>query len=299
MLGGVWLNVRMDDKTALHTAARRRCISQGSAWREQYQRLERGGKWRIEDSRHSAGWNYSEEAFALFPRYRLDDDILTEVESIVPADCASLEELRHALGSAARRGFTKLEGEFCENAVAMSALRNELAAFLEYIAGVRAGELNRVEILPFRRVLASLESARLWELLSARWGIKKYSWFPLNGAAPPENALAFHQKLWDARDGNSILLASLARSGVERCFVLRELGPPDYELESSAVDPHYDGSEAFFTSDGEWLLYSSHESSITVAGWLADTFRQHWADADKVAYKGRFHTNDLRGTWEC
>ena len=235
----------------------------------------------------------------MFPRYRIDDDILREVESIVPSDCGLLEELRHALGSAARRGFTKLEGEFCENAIAMSALGNELVAFLEYITGVRAGELNRVEPLPFRRVLASPESARLWKLLSERWGIEGFYWFPLNEAAPPQNALAFHRELWDARDGNSILLASLARSGVERCFVLRELGPPDYELEGSAVDPHYNGSEAFFTSDGDWLLYISHESSITLAGWLADTFRQHWADSDKVAYQGPFHTNDLRGTWEC
>src|ERR1035437_10716095 len=100
----------MDDKPALPPAARRRCISQGSAWREQYHGLEGVGKWRIEDSRHSAGWNYSEEAFALFPRYRLDDDILTEVESIVPADCASLEELRHALGGRGGAGFPRWEG---------------------------------------------------------------------------------------------------------------------------------------------------------------------------------------------
>jgi len=150
----MWLKVRMDDKTAFHTAARRWCISQGAAWRQQYCRLQTGGNWRVEDSRNSAGWNYSEEAFALFPRYKLDDDILAEVEFIVPSECGLLEELRHALESAAKRGFTKLEEEFCKNAIAMSALRSELAAFLEYIAGVRAGELNRVERLPFRYVTA-------------------------------------------------------------------------------------------------------------------------------------------------
>ena len=78
--------------------------------------------------------------------------------------------------------------------------------------------------------------------------------------------------------------------------MLREIGPPDYEMESAAVDLHYDGSEAFITSDGEWLLYSSHESSITVAGWLADRFRAQWPDADKMAYGGPFHTDDLKGT---
>jgi hypothetical protein len=75
-------------------------------------------------------------------------------------------------------------------------------------------------------------------------------------------------------------------------------GPPDYELDRSAIDAHYDGSEAYITSDGEWLLYCSHESSITVAGWLSDCFRRQWPDADKVTYNGPFHTDDLKGTCE-
>ncbi|MGA9977265.1 MAG: hypothetical protein WBQ08_01315 [Candidatus Sulfotelmatobacter sp.] len=64
------------------------------------------------------------------------------------------------------------------------------------------------------------------------------------------------------------------------------------------MDPIYGGFESFTTSDFEWLVYSSHESSIAVAGWLADFFRTHWPDWESVAYAGPFHTSDLRGTWE-
>ena len=59
----------------------------------------------------------------------------------------------------------------------------------------------------------------------------------------------------------------------------------------------YQGDESFVTSDFEWLLYSSHESSIAVAGWLADFFRKQWRDWEAVAYGGPFHTDDLRGSW--
>jgi hypothetical protein len=51
-------------------------------------------------------------------------------------------------------------------------------------------------------------------------------------------------------------------------------------------------------SDFEWLVYSSHESSIAVAGWLADFFRAKWSDWGSVAYGGPFHTIDRRGSWE-
>ena len=275
-------------------------MAQKSHWWERYRQLELEGKSQVKAPQSSFGWNYSEAAFALFPRYRLDDEILAEVESLVPATYTSQAELLRALSNAAERGFTKLESQFELNPVAMSALRNELASFLGYVADDDGGELNGVEPLPFRRVLATSESDHLWRLLAERWGVgEQHYWFPLNGETPPKkNVIAFHKELWDACGGTSLLLGSLAEHGIERCYVLRELGPPDYELDRSAIDAHYDGSEAYITSDAEWLLYSSHESSITVAGWLADCFRRQWPDAYKVTYSGPFHTGDLRGTWK-
>jgi len=75
-------------------------------------------------------------------------------------------------------------------------------------------------------------------------------------------------------------------------------GPVDYEIARSLVDSRWRGDESFVTSDFEWLVYSSHESSIAVAGWLADVYRNQWRDWETVAYGGPFHTDDLRGSWE-
>ena len=47
---------------------------------------------------------------------------------------------------------------------------------------------------------------------------------------------------------------------------LREHGP-SYEIELSEFDPSYTGAEGFWSSaELDWLLYASHESSITVGG---------------------------------
>jgi hypothetical protein len=110
------------------------------------------------------------------------------------------------------------------------------------------------------------------------------------------NVVAFHQELWQQRDGTSLLLRATQERAIERCFLFLE-GPVDYEIAQSLVDPIYRGDESFLTSDFQWLVYSSHESSIALAGWLADVFRAHWHDWENVAYGGPFHTADLRGSW--
>jgi hypothetical protein len=110
------------------------------------------------------------------------------------------------------------------------------------------------------------------------------------------NVVAFHRELWEQRDGTSLLLRAMQERAIERCFLLRE-GLVDYEIARSLVDPLYKGDESFVTHDFQWLVYSSHESSIAVAGWLADFFRTQWRDWETATYGGPFHTPDLRGTW--
>ena len=109
------------------------------------------------------------------------------------------------------------------------------------------------------------ESAQLRRELSARWDAKGY-WYPLSKCDPQTNVVAFHQELWEDRDGTSLLLQATRERAIERCFLLLE-GPVDYEIDRSLVDPIYAGDESFVTTDFQWLLYNSDESSITVAGW--------------------------------
>jgi hypothetical protein len=128
-------------------------------------------------------------------------------------------------------------------------------------------------------------------------GLGAEAGYPLSKCDPHTNVIAFHQGLWERRDGTSLLFQAMRERVIERCFLLRE-GPQDYEIDRSLIDPIYGGSESFLTSDFEWLVYSSHESSIAVAGWVAYFFRAQWSDWGSVAYGGPFHTIDLCGSWE-
>jgi hypothetical protein len=197
---------------------------------------------------------------------------------------------------AGRNALFALIREFQRSRVACAALNDESKAFELYVAGLDPVQLAHIEPLPYRRVLADSEREQLSQKLCVLWGATG-DWYPLSKCAPHTNVIAFHQELWEQRDGTSLLFQAMQERAIERCFVHRE-GPASYEVDRSLVDPIYDGTELFVTSDFEWLVYSSHESSIAVAGWLADFFRVQWTDWESITYDGPFHTANLRGTWK-
>ena len=82
---------------------------------------------------------------------------------------------------------------------------------------------------------------------------------------------------------------STARRTPIRRRALRELREletdADTEIELESLEPVYTGAEGFWLDASfEWLLYASHESSVTVAGaTLLPRFRQAWpAWADRL-----------------
>jgi hypothetical protein len=279
----------MDLPNALHTAARMFCANQHGQWLREYAPLIESGKERV-------GMGYSKAAYSLFPRYRLDEAIGVEVERMTGREFRSLDETRKLLLEAGNRAFSSLLQEFQRTPEAGVALTDEWKAFDSYISSLDPIQLAQIKPLPYRRVLAESESKQLQQKLNVMWGVKGY-WYPLSKCDPQTNVIAFHQELWEQRDGTSLLLQAIQERAIERCFLLLE-GSVDYEIAQPLVEPMYQGDESFITSDFEWLVYSSHESSIAVAGWLADVFRQQWRDWEALGYRGPFHTDDLRGSWE-
>jgi hypothetical protein len=238
---------------------------------------------------------YTPAAYRLFPRYRLDEAIQTQVEKISGKKLSSLEEVRVLILDAGRQAFTSLVGEFDKHSVAISAIDEEWQAFDKYVSSLGPEQLQLVEPLPSRRVLAESESKKLRQTLADRWHANGY-WYPLSTLDSEMNVIAFHEELWEERRGTEIVLRALEERAIDKCFALLE-STSDYELDRVLVDPTYRGDEIFITSDFEWLIYSSHESSIAIAGWLADAFKSHWPDWAQITYEGPFHTGDLRGTW--
>ena len=289
----------MDNQTlALHTAARRFCMDRHRIWAIRYMNLENAGKARIS---FRESWTYSTDAYQLFPRYRLDEAILNEVEKSTGQQYPALADARLQLVTAGHRASKALLDEFAKTREAVSSLKEEAESFQQFVQTITEDELKQIEPLPYRRVLTQEESDRLWGELKSIWSIGDagHYWYPLTEVGRGLNVIAFHDELWDARRGRELVRRALKERNIGRCYVLRELGPPDYQVDADTLDPGYDGSESFATSDFGWLIYASHDSSITVAGWLADLCRSEWPDWPNLTYGGPFHTDDLRGTWNA
>ena len=191
----------MDLPTALHTAARAFCANQHFRWSGEYMPL-------VESGRDRVGSDYSNAAYSLFPRYRLDEAMQVEVERITGHQFPSMEDARKLLLEGGNRAFSSLLQEFQRSPQACVALTDEWRAFEAYINSLDPAQLARIEPLPYRRVLTKSESEHLRQELSARWGANGY-WYPIAKCDPQINVVAFHQDLWEQRDGTSLLLQAI------------------------------------------------------------------------------------------
>ncbi len=291
----------MDDKTALHTAARRYCQERFSDWIKTYTDLQAREKWQVENL-FKPGWDYSKEAYGVFPRYRIDQAIQVEVERLAPEATESLEALRSQLIHASDPAEERLTCEL-KNAIALTALREEAEDYKAFIQALRESDLPNIFPLPYRRVITQAESDDYWNRLKLAWDISKDYWFPLRTDSTPANMMAFHVDYIAEMDGLSLLHKALEMRGISRVFQLHEFGrfEPEYEIELSVLEPAYrGGGEQYCTSEAvDWVVYASHESSITIAGdWLTEIFREKWPEWAERTYKGPYSTEDLCGTWE-
>ena len=289
----------MNENNALHTAARRFCQDRFSYWIRIYTELQSKENWQVQRL-FEPGWDYSDEAYRTFPRYRIDKAIQVEVERRVVDSDTVFDELRAHLLRACDLAEAQLEKELKET-VARKALHEEAEDYRAYIRVLKPNDLTEIEPLPFRRVIGETESKRLWNQLKEVWGIDRNYWFPLKEGPVPQNILAFHTDYFEAMNGVALLREALQNRPIARVFQLHEFGDPEYEIELGILDPGYrDGGETYSTSGhSDWVVYASHESSITVCGdWLIRILREEWPGCDEHSYRGPSSTQDLRGTWD-
>ncbi len=290
----------MDDKTALHTAARRYCQERFSDWIHRSQLLQAAEGWRVYH-RYKPGWDYSDEAYRTFPRYRIDKAIEVEVERLTPGSIGNLEELRALLVHACDVAEIRLHAEL-ENSIARETLRDEADGCRAYLQVLGVTDLAYIEPLPFRRVIHEEESKRLQNQLKLLWGIEGGDWFPLQESPPPPNVMAFHGDYFERMEGKKLLREALKNRGISRIFQLHEFEhEPDYEIELSIFEPSYgSGGQQYSASEpADWVVYASHESSITLCGdWLTEILKEKWPECNERTYRGPYSTENLRGTWD-
>lgn len=259
----------MKGALALHSAARRYCLQRHTYWCQRYSEIARDGRDRRPD-----GYHYTPEALATFPRYNVLNAIRVELERIDPAKLVDLEDTRKLLvlaGKTAEDDFTRgPTSEIAERAMAV-----ERESFCCYIRGLTMSALSTEEILPHQRVLAAEESKAIWSRLRARWQIPEGCWFPLADCALPDVA-AFKSVAFEEALPHSRLQGILAAREIRRVWELREYGP-EYEQDVSLFAPTYNGAEGYWSSeDLDWIIYASHEGSITVGGWLLKSLNEAW-----------------------
>jgi hypothetical protein len=289
----------MDEAKGLHTAARRYCQDRFAEWAGIYENLQRKENWRVQNL-FQPGWDYSDEAYRTFPRYRVAKNTQIEIERLVADSRMSLAEMRKHLIAASDKAEAGLQTELT-NKLARNAIHEEAEDFRVYMETLKPEDLAQVQALPYRRVLSKEESERLWRQLRKVWGVGDGYWFPLKDGPAPSDVLAFHTDYFESINGEALLREALEQQGISRLFLLHEFGDPEYEIELNIYEPGYrDGGEQYSTSEkSDWMVYESHESSITVCGqWLTEFFRKLHPECTERAYKGPYSTLDLRGTWE-
>lgn len=292
----------MDAKTALHTAARRFCGERFSEWVRVYSDLKAKENYRVEDL-FEVGWQYSEVAYRIFPRYRTDGLIKTEIEKLISESARDLAEMRGWLIAACASAENRLLAEFALP-TARKAINEEAADFRAYVCVLQDSDLAEIPPLPYRRVLTEQESQGLWNKLKDVWDIGDGYWFPLREGQIPQNVLTFHMDYFRRMKGSELVREALETRGISRVFQLCELkssSDPEYEIELSVFEPRYaNGGEQYSTSESaDWIVYASHESSITLGGdWLINIVKKRWPDWNQRAYGGPYSTNDMRGTWK-
>jgi hypothetical protein len=130
--------------------------------------------------------------------------------------------------------------------------------------------------LPYRRVLSTAESAHIWASLGSVWGVPVRSyWYPLSETSIAD-IVAFRADDFREFVPAHGLRRKLVKLSIERVWELREHGP-EYSEDVELFDPLYNGAEGFWTASGyPWVIYASHESSITVAGALLSEIKRMW-----------------------
>jgi hypothetical protein len=254
---------------ALHNIALRYCIERHAYWGERYSDIV-----RTRGERQSDGYNYTAEALATFPRYNLLNAIRVELERIDPEKLIDEDSTRSLLilaGQVAEDISTRPPSGHIEARV----MNEEREEFCRFVGALKPSDLDNIERLPYQRVLTEAEAKSIWARMRSKWKIPAGYWYPLSDCDLPD-IVAFDAEAFDNAMPQKALHGILATLGIKRVFELREYGP-EYEQDLALFEPSYNGAEGYWISDDlDWIIYASHEGSITVGGLMLNELKAIW-----------------------
>jgi hypothetical protein len=147
-----------------------------------------------------------------------------------------------------------------------------LTGFADYVRNVPLEELWGIPIerLTFQRTLTDADMTDAYGKLRARWGIEDFYWYPLDREEaddPPPHTIAFDSAAFFDEDAEAadLLLRALRPVG-GRVLQLSDGDEPDRERAFERV-AEFAGDWTIMTDTSfDWVVYVSHEDSVTVAG---------------------------------
>ncbi len=274
----------MDEREALYTAARRYCQEATPLpfrWSQRLPAEEYRNRSRIPRPGETADYAILQARSAMLAT------LLDAIEDTTPSAFASADDLRAFLldiANTAQFSWPSYTFTPCER----HAIDGEREKFRHSIAGLTGEELRAVTPLPYHRELTVRESERLWSRLRRHWGVVRgVTWYPLSDREMPSNVIAF-QEAWFAWEVPlEALRRMLASRRVRRVWQLPDIRVMNgYELDVALLIPW--GYETYWTSEKlDWILYSSHEYSLTVGGeWLINLIKDAWPGWERHLYAG-------------
>jgi hypothetical protein len=277
----------MTDIEKLITTARHYCNDNFKYWSERYS---------IENSGHNNP--YSDNDYNLFPRYNVLTAMRQGIETIVGQSFSSFETCKktlqelglnshsiftidsnselHLLGESGR--FSRTSGR--QNSIAKNAMLDERMKFINYIDTLTPEKITNIEPLPYLRRLNDKELLTVRQKLLELWSYDGQYWNPLNEKSPKETVFLMKENL--TSDDRSKINELLNKRCNYRIYEITE-DRIDYEIEFDSFD--LDLYETMVADNTfEWVIYGSHESTITFGGtWLIEFIKELFVDRqDKV-----------------
>lgn len=236
--------------------------------------------------------------------------ILDEILSFDPSAFETFDELYHMLALAGQTATNQILEDLVKHYLGKvdPIIQKERERFERELKTLDRRQLSAVQPLPYIRTLTLNEATVLWKQITPLWKLQHNHWYPIYGPPRPANALAFETEVFDAHLPPAKLQDILRNHGVDWVYQFSEGSPsgiqkgfPEIETELALLSPRYGiagGLEGYwFSKEMDWLLYASHESSITVGGlWLIEEIKRMWPSWGDGLYEkypiARFHLGD-------
>ena len=139
------------------------------------------------------------------------------------------------------------------------------------------------------RLLTRAERTSVWDRVKKRWQIPdSWAWYPIIGEPGHLSHVICLQEQWFSFAISPERLAELLKQrGMKRVWGIKEGVGTIWEVESELIEPWYEMDECYWTSEElDWLLYVSHESSVTIAGeWFVDAVKNIWPEWEQHVWQ--------------